>query len=221
MRNAVILLVIFMFSSCAKVSTIPTIDKVYKMDLFMSSGAQEGMGTLMLPRQDSYAIQVESDGKINLLTFRTCSREISVQDPRQGLSRKRFTIKYTPNEVERSGVCQSEVMALNIGGQNSLGFIDYQDADTTLPAENICGGITEKTIGVSICQEREGMLEKIKFDVEVMADPTDCILDKTRGREFTYSIKRGRCIMAFIEVKKPNRVHRLTTLGYQELLMSL
>lgn len=214
-------LFLLMIIGCSQVSIKPEINKFYKMDLYIYSEEKSGIGTLVLPRRSNYSIYIESDGKINLLTFRTCSREISIQDPRQGLSRKKFTIDYKPNEIEQAGMCQTEVMALNIEGKNSLGFIDFEDLSTTLHAINICGGVTELTGGVSICQERENMIEKIKFDVEVMAMPNNCKLDAERGTEFTYVMPRGRCVIAFVETRLPHRTHRHTLLGYESQLLSL
>jgi hypothetical protein len=213
--------ILLLFTSCSQISVKPEVGKVYKMSLYMSSGSKTGIGTLVLPRQDSYQIYIETDARIDLLTFRSCSREILVQDPSQGLSHKKFTIKYTPNEIESNGVCQSEISALNKEGSNALGFIDYEDPETTLPAESICGELTERTTGVSICSARAGLIEKIKFGVEVMARPTNCKLDKERGTEFTYAMPDGRCVIAFVEIAKPNRIHRLTLIGYQDVLIGL
>jgi len=221
MRNPLILLLLLSLFSCSNINTKQDLSKVYKKDLYMSEGKREGTGVLVLPKQDNYSIFVESDGKINLLTFRTCSREIIIKDPRQGLSRKKFTIKYAPNEVEKSGICQTEISALSIENENSYGFIDYEDAQATLPAVNVCGGVTESTGGVSICQERQGMIEKIKFNTVVVAAPTGCELDKREGLEFIYSVKNGICIVAFYEKKSPHRIHRLTILGHQDQLLSL
>lgn len=210
-----------LFSACTTVSTKPNPSKSYKMDLYMESDDRSGNGTLVLPKKDDYSIYLEADAKINYLVFRTCSREITVEDPRSGLSRKKFTIRYTPNEIEREGVCPSEVMALNINGQNGVGFIEYEDPQTTLHATNICGGVTELVNGVSICQERVNMVEKIKFDVEVMTSSLCCKLDKESGVEFTYSVPLGKCTIAFIEKKSPNRIHRHVVIGYEEQLITL
>lgn len=223
--NRIITIVIFIiFASCSQITTKIEPGKNYKLDISMSnkpSGDQYfGEGMLVLPKKSLYTILFETESKISLISFRTCSREVIAEDPSVGLNRKKYQINYSPNEIERAEACPTVVSAFSDTGLYSVGYIDYEDDNTTLPAENICGGKVEKTRGVSVCQERVSSIERIRFDTEVITSPDPgCELQNNRGKEFTYKIKGNYCIYAFMEVASPNRIHRLTTYGYNDVLI--
>lgn len=189
------------------------------MDIFIKNKEYEGLGVLVLPKKDLYTIEFETDAKISMISFRSCSRTVMANDPRVGLNRKKYSINYRPNEVESEGACSVTITSLNKDNSFNVGFIDFEDPKTVLAATNVCGGSSEKTNGVSICQEKVSSMERIKFEDEVMTSPDfGCDIDKTEGYEFNYKVSNGICIYVFVSKKDPTKVHRHTVIGYQEAM---
>ena len=216
-KTFVIILCSLLIANCST-RVVPDLNKNYYMDMYMISDKVSGIGMLVLPIQETYSLKLYTGEKVDAIYMRTCSREIIKEDPRRGIARKEYVITYSPNEIEKLGACSATITAYNEKGYYGNGFLEFEDNNTTLPATNICENLTTRTKGVSVCQSRVSLLEKIKFDVEVMADPDKgCELDNTRGREFIYSIKAGFCNIEFIEIKPPNRGHRLVTFGYESI----
>lgn len=218
--NIIIALVMLIIaSSCAKIQLKPEINKNYKMDIGIKTKDREGSGMLVLQSKPIHQIEFEAEEKIGFISFRTCSREITAEDPRVGLSRKKYAITYKPNEIELEDNCPVLLSAFNDTRLYSVGFIDFQGINTTLSALSICGGKTEQNIGVSVCQERVSSIERIKFDTEVLTSPDPgCELESgNKGKEFTYKVKPGFCTHAFMTTERPYRVHRLTVFGYEDI----
>jgi hypothetical protein len=214
-----IVVMICLMDSCSKIQLKPDLSKNYKMDIFIKNKEFESIGMIALPSKPLYTIEFEAEEKISYISFRTCSREIISEDPRVGVSRRKYSINYKPNEIEAAGNCPAIVSAFNENLMYSVGYLDFYDPSTTLPAINVCGSKTEEANGVSVCQERSSSIERIKFNTEVLTSPdVGCELESgNRGLEFTYKIKAGYCIYAFMETKEPFRIHRLTTFGYDEV----
>jgi len=216
---AIIILILLHAYSCTKMQVEFDPKKTYKMELDISISGKSGSGMVWSPQKDFYNIEIFAEEKMDVVLFRTCSREVVVRDPKRILNRKRFNYFYQPNEIEADGFCPVYINALNAQGYYQNAFIDISDKNTTLPAKIVCGSTTETTTGVSVCQERIGSAESISFDVEVATSPSpECFLESgTRGKKFDFNIKKGFCDYIFIEKAKPNRMHRLTTYGYDDI----
>lgn len=210
---------------CSKMQTKIDLSKVYKNDITIITRNPErtfdGMGTL--PRKDLHTLEFLADDKVDLLFVRSCSREEVLREPKSIFNKRKFLYNYRPNEIEMSGNCGLSIHALSKSGLYSGGFLDVVDEYTTLPSHNVCGAITEQTGGTSVCQERVGSIAMIRFDVEVMTDPSSgCELESgNRGKQFEYKIKLGDCDYDFIETKPPYRLHRHTTHGYEEIRVGI
>lgn len=218
-----VILVIFMIliaSSCSSVQTKIELSKKYKMDISIRNKEFYGDGVLVLPRKPLYSIIFESEGKLDLFIFRTCSREIAIEDARRGLDRKEVLINYSPNEIEARGACPVDIGAYDEKGRHAWGLIDFEDPETTLPASLVCGKSTSDFNGVSICQERAGLIQKIKFPVDVVVSPDQgCEIGNKSGKEFEFPINLGLCVYAFMERNPPHRIHRATFYGFEELII--
>lgn len=216
----VIVLILLHSFACSKMQVDYDPRKTYKMEIEISNLDRSAIGMMWLGRKELYTINMEADEKIDILSFRTCSREVILTDPKSIFNKKKFVYNYRPNEIESGPSCPIKISALNEKGLYAMGYIDLIDETTTLPAHNVCGTITENTYGVSTCQERKGSFESISFDVEVRTNPDKgCELESgNKGKEFKYSIKEGECQYVFIEVEKPHRMARLTTFGYSDIL---
>jgi hypothetical protein len=216
MKLVLILLITALVVACSQVVVNQDAKKFYKLMLPITSGSKQGIGTIVLPKQDSYTISVETPSKSDYISFRTCSRELVVTDQ----SQKRFIIKYTPNVIESAGTCPAEISVLNVNGQNAMGYIDFQD-NSDLNAIITCGSYQYMEQSAGICQERQGLIEKVTFGTEVIARPTCVKLDKEKGMEFTFVMPLGICPVMFLETGPRHRTFRLTLRGYEQILMSI
>lgn len=223
MKNIILVFIFLQLTSCAFPPVKIDTAKNYKLDIFISnrpSGDQyQAEGMIVLPKKLLYTITFEAESRINYISFKTCSREITANDPSVGLNRKKYLINYAPNEIEKDGKCPTLISAFNKEGMLSVGFISYEDPSFPLSAINICGEKTMKTNGASVCQGRVGSIQRIRFEQEMITSPDEgCEMEsETRSKEFTYQIKKGFCAYIFVEIKQPHRMHKLDTYGYNEI----
>ena len=223
MKKFIVLSLLILLSSCASQTELDKTKK-YKMEMYLTSNGHEALGMLALPKAAEYPIYMIGEEKINLLSFRSCSREEIIEDPKSWMNKKKFFYRYVPNEIEKGPSCGVIISAINKEGMFSSGYIDFQDDTTTLPAINICGDTVEKTNGVNVCQSRKESMQRIRFEVEVaMKTSLDCEWERVpnRGKEFSYNVKLGDCSYAFVETKPPYRKARLSTFGYDDIQVKL
>jgi len=214
------MIICLIISGCTNIATKIEENKNYRLDIVIKSKNpdREDIGMAVLKDKALHTIEFEAPAKISYISFKTCSREIVEEDPSSGLSRKKFKINYRPNEIEKAGSCIAMVSAYNDKNMYSVGFIDFEDETTTMGAVNICGENSSMNEGVSVCQGRVGSIEKIRFEVETIVSADEgCELDSSRGFEYTYFIKKGFCVYAFMNKNNPEKIHRLTTYGYDDI----
>lgn len=217
-KALIIIIILLSFVSCSPQQTKIDPKKNYKLDAIVTNKDLSAYGSIVLREKPLYEIVIETDQKIDWISFRSCSREVIAEDPRTGISRKKFSIAYLPNEIERTEACPVKVQALNVNGMYSMALIAFENKQFTIPAENICGSKTESSNGVSVCSERASSVERIKFTQDMIARPdVGCELNNNYGKVFDYIIKSGFCNIVFMEVAKPNRLHILYTYGYDEI----
>ena len=201
------------------------LSKIYKNDITIltRNPDREFMGVGTLPRKSLHTLEFLAEDKVDLLSIRSCSREEILREPKSVFNKRKFLYNYRPNEIETSGNCALTIHALSKSGLFAAAFIDIEDEYTTLPAHVVCGEITEDTNGVSVCEERVGSVEMIRFDVEVLTDPdAGCELESgNRGKQFEYKIKKGWCSYSFIQASPPYRMHRHSTHGYEDVRVSI
>lgn len=220
----IILLMLLLSIKGCSTSTLPKAepDIFYKLDLEIEWNKNRFKGYVVLPKRAAYELKFKSPGKMDLFTFKSCSREEAKEASEYQGSPKRAVIHYVPNEIERLGGCPVEIGAYEkIKGRHSWGFIDFEDDAATLPAQLICGGVKYAPNGVSMCQQRQGLLQLIRFQFVAIVKPSvGCEIESgNRGNEFIFNIKKGYCTYAFMELKKPHRIHRLSTYGYEKILL--
>lgn len=231
-----------LIASCAS-EPIQNLDPetLYKRDMVLRVDGQASEGAIVVPMKDVHTFHVQARGTLDLFTLTTCHRDWSKEkawkippaifrgqdtqyrDPEWKRSldenQVRFQLRLTP--VERSGGCLVELGGYDKNGKHSWAMIDFLDAETTLPATVSCNGNQYRSGGVTICQSRKELVQLIQFDTEVEVSPdSECdTMDKKRGMLFSFDMPRGRCVYAFREVKLPHRIHRLTTFGYESILI--
>lgn len=235
MKNIFILLFFFTsFFGCStsKVKQELNPEFIYKKDMIIDIDGIEAEGVAVIPKKETHKFHITARGDLDLFTFTTCHREEIAEKAwnvnerrgrwifRRTIEKKReVKLDYTPGEIERSGGCPVFVGGYEVkGGRHSWGMVDFETDEAKLVAKINCNGLEYDSNGVSICQSREGLIQKISFqDVVYLLPEENCSIGKTEGKEFEFKIKKGECVYAFMDSKK--QIHRLTTFGYEKILI--
>jgi len=183
-------------------------------------------GVLVIPKSARYELEIDAKGKLDLFTFETCHREeISENAGEGGLfgNRKHVERSFIPNSpLETEGACPVRLGGYERDkGRHSWAFVDFEDLTATLPAELKCNGNTTNTRGVSACQSRSGLIQQITFPVKTIVNPeTGCSMPRPSDlMTYRFNMSPKECVYNFMEQGAPNREHRLTTLGYDGILI--
>lgn len=224
-----ILMGLLILNSCALPGNDVDIKTLYKRDLVMEINGRVFHGTAAPIRSDKYKIHIYAKGDLDLFTFETCHREESTESAwnvvkRQGLFKRKVKKKreleftYSPTELERT---QCSVLLGGYEakkGRHSWAFIDFQDKKLPLYGTSVCNGKSILNPTVSVCQAKTGLIQLMKFSEPVTGDCEDgCGLTKSTGKDFYIDTARGHCACMF--KSKDGRSHRLTTIGYDRILM--
>lgn len=203
----------------------------YKRDMILEVGGVKGEGALVVPLKNVIPFLVTARGDLDLFTFTTCHREETAEDAgnvtertgwlfKRTITKKReVKLDFRPTLIEGAGGCPVMLGGYEQSkGRHSWGFVDFETPEATLPAILNCNGLVLSVNGVSVCQARMGLIQSIKFPVSVRVSPeASCDLGKTEGDSFEFPIPKGQCVFAFMA--QDERIHRLTTLGYEQILI--
>jgi hypothetical protein len=196
----------------------------YKRDVQLNINGENFVG-VGVPAKDAtgYKIKLKAAGKIDLLTITSCHRELTFEKPSQGWFKdgRSFEYFYKPIPgVEDGRGCLLDIGAYEQGkGRHSWATIDFEDGFEQLPAILSCSGERKAVGPVSICQAKSGLFQTIEFKEKVKVAPSDeCNVLKTKD-ELTYEFEMptGECTFYF--GTKSKKYHRLTTHGYEEILI--
>jgi hypothetical protein len=196
----------------------------YKRDMILDVDGHRGTGTLVVPRRERYRVSVEARGKLDLFTFTTCHRELVRERAWDSwLKKKKAKVDYVPVPgLEDAPACPVELGGYErIKGRHSWALLDMEDPQTTLPAVVKCNGGVYNSRGVTVCQSRAGLLQEITFPSAVRVSPdAGCELRPSKNnRVFLFDMPRRKCVYLFRERAAGRREHRLTTLGYESILI--
>jgi hypothetical protein len=190
----------------------------YKRDMALDVNGVKGTGALVVPLSAFYKIQGESKGELDLFTLETCHREFSAEK----LGRK-FTYSLIPVQGLEDAGCQVHLGGYEKKrGRHSWGLVDFEDLENTLPATLKCNGSQSKTNGVSVCQSRADLIQAIVFDSEVdqAVNRENCRLPEPADHKtYVFPIQKHQCAIVFREKTGARRTHRLTTLGFEGILL--
>ena len=231
------LLLILLLSGCSTTKPPPKphqyLDntKIYKRDMILSVDGQHGEGILVVEKKPTHNFIVTSRGQLDMFTLETCHREWTkerswnVEVPSgifgwgRTISQDKIQFNFIQTDLEK-GDCIMELGGYEAkGGRHSWALIDFQDEIDTLPAKIFCNGQLIESKGVSICQSKQGLLQKIEFENEtLMESSVNCRMKKNQGKEFEFLTKKDRCMYHFLDTKT-ERTHRLTTFGYEGILI--
>jgi hypothetical protein len=204
----------------------------YKRDMILEVNGVKGEGVVVAPLSSSIPFYVVARGDLDLFTFTSCHREETAENAgnvtesqgswifKRTITKKReVKLTFSPTEIENVGGCPILLGGYEQEkGRHSWGFVDFETPDAALPASVSCNGVTTKSKGVSICQARAGLIQSIRFASQVKVSPdAGCEIGATESDYFEFSIPKGQCVFAFME--STGRIHRLTTLGYEQILI--
>lgn len=211
------LLLVLSFSNCSSVQQTLNPDLFYKRDMRVQMDGMTGEGVLVVPSALKHTFKVTGKAPMDLYTFTTCHREIAIE----GMN-KEVSGYFTPAVgLEDTGACPVEFGGYDKKGKHSWAFVDFETPEANLPAIVKCNGEKYESKGVTICQSRAGLFQRIEFPVEVVtAGSADCgkLIPKEGGKVLEFALPKGRCVFAIGE-KGGGRIHRLTTLGYESILL--
>jgi len=218
---------IFIFIiSCATVHQELDPEIYYKRDMQIKIDGEKYEGVAVIPNTKENEIEFKSAGKLDLFTFSTCHREITQEEAHTFLNKKKVKLKYAPSSPDEfSGSCPIQVAGYDIKGKHSFAFMDIKTKDATLPATIYCNGKILKNVGVSICQTKYELIERIVFTTEVVVSPENAkkdfckniVFETTDNKSFKFKMPRRECVYNFMEIAEPHREHRLDTIGYEEI----
>lgn len=225
----IFMLFLFFLSGCAAGQSLTTPAPIpttsFKYDLHGDVNGIPFNGVGVIPRAESYKINIKSDADMDLLTVTSCHRDESFQGskPQWWEQPKRsFTYVYTPSKgIEDEGSCLVRLGSYNKSGDpNAWGLLDFESPEATLPATQKCNGLTEKAKGASICQSRSGLIQDITFDGPVLV--SDLADQKCKGTSkdkltWEYVVPEGECVVDYMEIAKPHRIHRHSSVGFKQI----
>lgn len=186
-------------------------------------------GVGVLPYSDSYKLQIDSFGKLNFFSLTTCHEEDTTENPDRGIFKKngRTEINYMPT-LEKGKACPLYVAAYSKKQRHAWGILVFEHPRYQLRAKLHCNGYIRRANGVSICQSRKHLIQKIEFNEEVKlirpvkgaADrQTSCPeIEVTDGKSFEFVLPARECIYGFIG-KKSKKIHQLFAVGYEDIIV--
>jgi len=216
---------LLLFVGCESAPNPISAEAFFKRDIKITEGGKTYYGVAVLPSKSRYVLDLEFSGGLDLFTLTDCHQQISREKAGAGgifgSRNNEIRIEYV-NNFAQGTYCPIMIGGYEaVKGRHSWGFIDVQTPGETLKAEVECNGSTQTYTGVSVCQSFEGLLQRIKFGVPVtVSKQSTCEpLDSGDGKRFDFPISAGRCVYAFMEASGERRKHRLTTLGYEQILI--
>lgn len=221
------LLVIYWLSiGCTSIPQRLDPDLFYKRDMEIRVNGHQGEGVLVIPRASSYNFDIKAQGKLDLFTLTTCHREQTKEHAGdkgwfKNANHRKFEFIPAPLEAD-SLACPVQLGGYErIKGRHSWAFIDFEHPNLSLPAFLNCNGAQYNTKGVSVCQSKTGLLQEIRFTEQVLwPQENTCIkLMSNDEKKFRFKMPKGQCIFRFVTKSGEERWHRMTTIGYQQILI--
>jgi len=227
-----IILILFLFIGCATVKQELNPKTYYKRNMKLKYAGKTYHGVGILPKADVYKFVFESWGKMDEFSFSTLHRYETMEDARKGkiFPNKRkveFVFKPTIETVGRN-TCVIRADSASVKGKHSFGNFIIKSDDAMLPAIISCNGTIKKEIGISMCQSKLGLIQVIEFKTPVVFSPEfsgeinqECVKIKyevENNKKFTYRLPRRECVFEFMEVAPPGRIHKMFTIGFEEVI---
>lgn len=215
-------LFIALFSGCVTLTT-PEIKQelnpktYWKRDLKIKINGTEAIGILVVPRSDSYTIDIDPPGAKDLVVMKTCHREQEAE--KLGLWQK---LKFSPMPgIEDNGMCYLEVAVFELKeGRHSWALIDIESEKFRLNHKIKCSGKEINSAGTSICQAKEGLIQEIIFDEPVkFSEKASCpALVSEDKKVFNFRMPNRECAYV-VKGSVSGKMAKITLIGYEKLLI--
>ena len=211
---------------------------LYRKDMKIEANGYKGHGFVVAPKADKYKLRINAVGRLDLFTMTSCHREITQEDAGYkgrwlgfGKNLKLARVEYDPAKgIEDSGSCPLEFGGYEKKrGRHSWGFLIPEHEGSKLPSVVRCNGRDAQYRGVSACQSRHGLIQRIEFPGEFVyqipkeyegqetCQYTDIkVIDK---RIFEYRMPKGECMLYFQELDEPGRVGEHYDYGYSKIMI--
>lgn len=200
----------------------------YRNDLCVSlRGGPEACGVATFPNRSIYEIQVHVSTDTVLLSLRSCHEETTY------VPKRRTTTFYRHRPLDPIIACPIFITAYDKFNNHKTAFITFENFKYKLKATWKCNGEVKDVKGVSVCQAREGLLQRVYFNEQVEigepvngpatrlqeTEPCEEITttwDKKSTKLFTMSPRE--CIYPVIGIKS-GEMHQLYTVGYEAFIV--
>lgn len=195
---------------------------LYKKDMKVTVNGYQGEGVLVVPKAVNFKIGIEARGNLDLLSYSTCHREVAQEEAwEEGWfeSKREANLEYKPSQVEAESLGQCPLQFEGYEkkkGRHSWALIHFEDPLYKLPAHVQCNGNVQNYTGISLCQSKAGLLQRVTFAEDVYAVGEDkCPAVPSKGRVFDINIGSGECVYTFQDEQK--RSHKFTSYGYEQI----
>ncbi|TXH08654.1 MAG: hypothetical protein E6R04_10230 [Spirochaetes bacterium] len=217
-----------LISACAGVPQRLDPNLFYKRDLPLCvTGVGCYEGTTVLPAQTTYEIEIapKGDANIDLLLVTSCHREESFEKTASGWfifqKKTKFKYFYTPAVgIEDDGDCSLMVNTYEkLLGRHSWARLRFEHPKYQLDARLSCNGEFKQAHGVSVCQSKAGLAQRIRFDEPVMFewDEKCAIPKKAQDGSYEIPVSVGEC--GYTVRSQSGKLHDLLTIGYEGVLV--
>lgn len=217
-----------LLASCAGIPQKLDPEVFYKRDLpvcLKDVGCFEGAA--VFPDQTTYEFDIAPKGEasIDLLLVNSCHREETFEKTATGWwifkNKSRFKYYYSPVAgLEDTGDCSVRINTLEkTQGRHAWFVARFENKKYTLPASVFCNGEKKDFHGVSICQSKRGLIQRIKFNEPVMieADPNCPMPKKAVDGAYEWNVSIGEC--GYSIISGSGKKHDLLAIGYDGVLI--
>lgn len=230
MKNIILLLTLIAIQSC--MTTVQKLNPTvyYKNDLKFEYKDIKFTGVGLLPVRDEYEIEMKGYGKLNSVELHTCHREITMENPDNGIFRRngKTIIKFLPSNIEKNfKYCPMYVTHYNVDGKHAFGIIFFNKPDLNLRGTIECNGKPPQAVlGKAICESKDGLYQKIWFDEPVkISKPTNgnsgrklpCDeLNRQDEKTFLFKISNRECNYKITGLTT-GKILTLHTIGHEDI----
>ena len=156
--------------------------------------------------------------KAKRILIQTCHRQKAFNNPARD-----FVYDYLPAMfLENWDECGLEAVVTTSTGNVLVAMAEFT-SNETLTARHWCNGdFLQSPSGVSFCQARAGLVQRIAFDEPVYVESGKSCpgVEPESGSTqlFTYKVGKDLCIYSFLAVAAGGtKFHRLVTRGYEKI----
>jgi hypothetical protein len=161
-------------------------------------------GLIVLNSAADITFKVLSPIRLDRLEVSTCGRHEVYRDvdktkPWFGESKSgfEFTYRYIPTEEESKGACPLMFQAFSKDQQKAWGMMFFKQ-DQNLAANMDCNGEKKEFSGISACQTKAGLEQKIRFAVPVIFESTSqCVIQSDDQMSFLVRSRGDFCKASF------------------------